>query len=163
MESAHRPDPAAGECLASVGQHPQRFELAVDLEHPQVRCAHCHDRDRVGVECICLAVVAGVEEPHPGGELRGDIDDVLAGLEEPLSEWTACAVGALDRPDPVRRGRHRYYELGSPLLSHASSRCPAGRRPKEGHTRERVGSPEESGPAGHLDRVWPDTGPTGIV
>ena len=62
-----------------------------------------------------------------------------------------------------RRGGHCYYELGSPLLSHASSRRPTGRKPEESHTHERVGSRDGERPAEHLDRVWPDTGPTGIV
>ncbi|MEJ7705938.1 MAG: hypothetical protein WKF82_00915 [Nocardioidaceae bacterium] len=60
---------------------------------------------------VGLAVVAGVEEPDPGGELGRDIDDVLAGLEQPLGERTADAVGALDGPDPLgpglRVGPHR--------------------------------------------------------
>ena len=62
-----------------------------------------------------------------------------------------------------RRGGQCYYEQGSPLLSHASSRCPAGRRPKESHTRPSGGQPHGEPPAEHLARVWPDTGPTGIV
>ena len=33
---------------------------------------------------VGLAVVAGVEEPHPGGELGWDVEDVLAGLRESL-------------------------------------------------------------------------------
>jgi hypothetical protein len=47
----------------------------------------------VRVEGVGLAVVTGVEEPDPGGELGRDIDDVLAGLEEPL-----CQRG---RPTPL--------------------------------------------------------------
>ena len=35
---------------------------------------------------IGLVVVAGVEQPDPGGELRRDVDDVFAVLEEPLRE-----------------------------------------------------------------------------
>lgn len=42
-------------------------------------------------------------------------------------------------------------------------RCPAGCRPIASHTRRRVGSPIESEPAGHLDRVWPDTDPAGSL
>src|SRR4051812_2884050 len=59
-----------------------------------------------------------------------------------------------------RRGGQCYYEQGSPFLSHASSRCPTGRRPKASHTGDAGGQPQEEPPAGHLDRVWPDTGPT---
>src|SRR4051812_36849522 len=57
-----------------------------------------------------------------------------------------------------RRGGHCYYEQGSPLLSHASSRCPVGRRPEESHTAE-VGSPEESRPPD----TWTESGQTPIL
>lgn len=131
--------------------------------------------------------MAGVEEPHACGELGWHVDDLLAGGDESLGQWTTGAVGSLDGPEsvgpllhvPLHRGvpgvgglkpsaaeepfegvddldRHRhlvgvdpddhalrlahlltssvlwhplgrrggqcYYELGRPLLSHASSR-----------------------------------------
>jgi hypothetical protein len=34
--------------------------------------------------------------------LGWDIDDLLAGLEQPLGQRASDTVGALDRPDPVR-------------------------------------------------------------
>ena len=83
-------------------QHPQRLELTVAAQHPQRRGADRDDRDRVGVAGIGLAVVAGVEEPHPGSELGRHVHDVLAGLEEPLRQRPAGAVASLDRPDPLR-------------------------------------------------------------
>ena len=224
LESAHGLDPATGERLAAVGQHPHRLELAVDLEHPQVRGADGDDRDRVGVEGVGLAVVAGVEEPDPGGELGRHVDDVLAGLEQPLGERTSGTVGALDRPDPVRPGLgvgpHRrvaglvggepsraeqllvlvddldrrrqlvgidpdddlLHALLPPVLVPIGTArwallLRAGQSPleprlvtvpggpqteREPHPR-RVGSPKESEPAEHLDRVWPDTGPAGSL
>ena len=81
LESAYRLDATTGECLAPVCQHPHRFELAVDLEYPQVRGADGYNSNRVSVVGVGLAVVAGVEEPHPGGELGRHVDDLLAGLE----------------------------------------------------------------------------------
>ena len=62
-------------------------------------------------------------------------------------------------PTMMPTGGQRYFELGSPLLSHASSQRPVGCKPESSHTHNRVGSPKESEPAGHLDRVWPDTDP----
>jgi len=59
-----------------------------------------------------------------------------------------------------RRGGQCYYEQGSPSLSHASSRCPAGCKPMVSHTDDAGGQPHAERPAEHLDRVWPDTGPT---
>ena len=51
---------------------------------------------------VGLAVVAGVEEPDPGGELRWHVDHLLAVLEQTLREGTAGAVASLNRPDPLR-------------------------------------------------------------
>ena len=64
---------------------------------------------------VGLAVVAGVEQPDPGRELRRDVDDLLAVLEESLRQRPAGSVAALDRPDPLRPGRG--------VLAH---RCVAG-------------------------------------
>ena len=97
-------DPTPGQRFTAVGQHPQRLELAVELQHPQAAGADRDDRDRVRVAGVGLAVVAGVEEPDPGRELGRHIDDVLAVLEQPLRQRPAGAVGALDRPDPLRPG-----------------------------------------------------------
>ena len=47
---------------------------------------------------VGLAVVPGVEQPHPRGQLGRDVHDDLAGLEQPLRQRTARTVGALDRP-----------------------------------------------------------------
>jgi hypothetical protein len=102
LEPVDRLDPASGQGFASVGEHPQRLELAVDLKHAQGRGADCDDRDRVGIAGVGLAVVAGVEMPDPCRELRRDIDDLLAGLEQPLGQRSSDTVGAFDRPDPVR-------------------------------------------------------------
>jgi hypothetical protein len=58
----------------------------------------------VRVAGVGLAVVAGVEEPHPRRQLRRHVDDPFAGLEEPLSQWPSGTVAALDRPHAVRPG-----------------------------------------------------------
>lgn len=64
---------------------------------------------------IGLAVVSGVKQPHPSGQLRGDVDDALAVFEESLPERPAGAVAALDCPDP--------FGPGARVLPH---RCVAG-------------------------------------
>lgn len=58
----------------------------------------------MGVVGISLAVMAGVEEPHPRGELGRHVNDLLAVLEKPLSQRTSDTVGSFDRPDPFRPG-----------------------------------------------------------
>ena len=106
-------DPAPGQLLAAVGEHPQRLELAVELQHPQALGADRDDRDRVRVVGVGLAVVAGVEQPDPGGELRRDVDDVLAVVEQPLRQRPAGAVAALDRPDPLGPGLRRSLRIAA--------------------------------------------------
>ena len=102
LEPVHGLDPPPAEGFAPVGQHPQGLELTVEGQDPQACGAHGDHRDGVRVVGVGLAVVPGVEEPDPGGELGGDVDDVLAGLEQPLCQRPAGAVGALDRPRPSR-------------------------------------------------------------
>ena len=53
---------------------------------------------------VGLAVVAGVEQPDPGGELGGDVNDSFAVFEESLRERPAGPVAALDCPDPLGPG-----------------------------------------------------------
>src|SRR3712207_8469328 len=43
--------------------------LLIEGEHPQVRGAERGGGDRVGIGGVGLAGVAGVEDPHPRGEL----------------------------------------------------------------------------------------------
>ena len=86
-------DPAPGQLLAAVGQHPQRLELAVERQHPQACGADRDHRDRVRVVGVGLAVVAGVEQPDPGRELGRHVDDVLA-----VGSSSRCASG---RPAPL--------------------------------------------------------------
>ena len=64
-------DPAPGERFAAVGEHPQRLELTIELQHPQGRGADRDHGDRVGIVGVGRAVVAGVEDPDPDGELGG--------------------------------------------------------------------------------------------
>jgi hypothetical protein len=94
------PDPC--EFFAAVDQHPQRLELDVIAQHPQVLGADRDHRDRVGVVCVGLAVVPGIEQPGAGGELGGHVDHLLTVGQQPLRQRPAGAVAALDRPHPLR-------------------------------------------------------------
>src|SRR3954451_12936550 len=70
-----------------------------------------------------------------------------------LLRWLFVAIGTARWAVLLRAGQS---------LSHASSRCPTGCRPEVSHTRKpRVSSRIESVPPDTLDRVWPDSGPTG--
>jgi len=104
LESVDGLDPAPGEGFASVGEHPQGFELPVESQHTQGLGA---DRDRghcMSVVGVCLAVVAGVEQPDTGSELGWDVDDPLAVFEESLRKRPAGSVASLNSPDPLRPG-----------------------------------------------------------
>jgi len=168
--------------------------------------------------------VAGVEQPDAGNELGWDVDDVLAGLEQPLGEGTADAVGALDGPDPVLPGPsvgpHRgiaglvggeptraeqfswpsttsivadslsgidpdddvlhvllppvlvpigtarwavLLRAGQSLLEPRLVTVPGGLQTESEPHPDTGGQPRRELPAGHPDRVWPDTDPAGSL
>ena len=74
---------------------------AQDPASPRRICPWSHRHDGDGVR-IGLAVVPGVEQPHPGGQLGRDVDHVLADIKQPLSQGTTGTVGTLDRRGLLR-------------------------------------------------------------
>jgi hypothetical protein len=71
----------------------------------------------VRVVGVGLALVAGVEEPRAGRQLRGDVNDVLAVREQPLRQRPAGAVAALDRQTRSGQARACLPIAASPALS----------------------------------------------
>jgi hypothetical protein len=59
-----------GELVTTLAEHTQRLELTVLDHYPKTFGADRDDSDRVGVQRIGLAVVAGVEEPPPNSQQR---------------------------------------------------------------------------------------------
>ena len=116
MEPVHGLHALVGQFVAAVGEHPKRLEPTVSSGDPQTRGADRDDRDRVRIQRIGLAVMAGVEEPHPRGQLRRNIEDLFAGLDQALRQRTTGTVGALDRPDPMRPLPHIPPQRGIPSL-----------------------------------------------
>ena len=110
MSPAH---PTVRQLVAAVGQHPQRLELPIDCQLAQAGCKQRDHRDRVRVQRVGLAVVAGVEEPDPGGELRRDVNDPLTGRDQPLGQRTARAVCSLDSPDPLAATSSRSVRIAA--------------------------------------------------
>lgn len=53
---------------------------------------------------VGLSVVPGVEQPHPVGGLRRDVEHPLTGLKRPLRQRPSNAVRVLDRSGPFRPG-----------------------------------------------------------
>ena len=121
LESVHGLHPTVGQFVAAVGQHSQGLELPIGSELAQAGSAQRDHRDGVRVERVGLAVVAGVEEPDPSGQLRRDVNNPLAGtsttrspvatsrlagLDESLGQRAARAVGSLHGPDALRPRLH---------------------------------------------------------
>ena len=74
----HCLDPGPAQLGAPVDQHPQRLQLDVIGQHPKLPGADRNYRHGVRVVGVGLAVVPGVEQPRPRGQLRRDVHDVLA-------------------------------------------------------------------------------------
>ena len=99
-------NPTPGQRLAAVGEHPQGLKFTVDLQNTQSLGSDRDDRDRVRIARVGLAVMTGIEQAHSRGELGRHVNDLLAGFQEPLGQWSTGSVGALDSPDPVRPCLH---------------------------------------------------------
>ena len=127
LEPVNGLDPAPGQRLTAVGEQAHRLQLTVDLQDAQRVGADRDDRDRVSVERVGLPVVAGVEQPDPGGELGRHIDNMFPSFEEPLGERTSNSVSALDGPDPVRPGLRVLPHRGVASLVGAESTRPQQR------------------------------------
>lgn len=102
MQLGHHPGVVLAEGAATVDQNPQQGRLLIVDQRAQPGHAGADQRDGVGVGGIGLAALAGGEHPRPGGQLRWDVDDLLAVGEQPVGDVPADALAALDRPDPVR-------------------------------------------------------------
>ncbi len=115
---------AAGDLVAGPGQVP--VPLGPHLQHrgvilgphlPPGPGAQRRDRDRQGVIRIVLVGVPGLQQPHPGGQLRRHIEHPLPGSDQLLGQQVPQAGRALHRPGPLRPGRRPGYE--PPGLSRA--------------------------------------------
>jgi hypothetical protein len=100
------------ELLAAVSEHPQRLELDVIGQHPQVLGADRHHRNSVRIVCVGLSVVPGVEQPRPSRQLGRHIDHLFTVREQLLRQRPARAVAAFDSPHPFRPSRHRLPHRG---------------------------------------------------
>jgi len=89
VQPVHGLHPPSRQLVAPVCQQPQRDQLLIEREHPQVRGAQCCGRDRVGVGGVGLPGVAGVEDPDPCRELGRDVDHRLTVGEQPLRQRPA--------------------------------------------------------------------------
>jgi hypothetical protein len=125
VNSVHALDAGPGQFRAPVHQQPQSLEVHVVGQHPQTLGAHRDHGDRVRVVRVGLAVVAGVEHPRPGRQLRRHIHHMLTVGQQPLRQRASGTVAALDRPHPIRVGHDVSPHRRVPGLVRAE---PAGRQ-----------------------------------
>ena len=114
----HRVQPAGG-LVAAPGQVPVPF--GPHLQHhgvvlgehrarglgPQRR-----DRHRPGVIRVVLVCVSGLQQPHPGGQLRRHIGHPFPGGGQLLGQQAPQPGGALHRPGPLRPRPRPRHQLG---------------------------------------------------
>ena len=95
---------------APVDQHAQHGQLFIIDHRSQPAQPGADQCDRVRVGGVGLTALAGGGGAHPGGQLRRDVDDLLAVGQEPQRDVPADAVAALDGPHPLRPlSRHREH------------------------------------------------------
>jgi hypothetical protein len=111
--------------------------------------ACCRPRERALLPLWCLGRLS-LHRCFDGADLRGV---VALGCSLSRSSFQDS------RSDRRRRGGQCYFELGSPLLSHASPRCSADRSPDESHTNKWWAAAKE----GVLSNTWTESGQTSIL
>lgn len=102
MQPVDRLGAGTAELVAAVDQLPHHHQFRVDVDLDQVRRPQRNHRDRVRVDRVGLAAVAGGEHPHLSGQLRRHVHHGLAVVHQSVCDVLANPVAALDRPDPIR-------------------------------------------------------------
>ena len=98
---------------APVDQDPQHRQLLVVDHRPQPGHPGADQRDGVRVGGVGLAALPGGEDPRPGGQLRRDVDDLLAVGQQPHAR---CAGRCPLQPSiaQTRSGHRRGVAPASP-------------------------------------------------
>ena len=110
VQPVDRLRPGAAQLVAAVGEHAHHHQVIIDLDLHQARAAQRDHRDRVRIDRIGLAAVAGGEHPDLRRQLRRHVEHRLTVVDQAVRDVLADAVAALDRPHPVSepaaRGEH---------------------------------------------------------
>ncbi|WP_280427772.1 hypothetical protein [Nocardia brasiliensis] len=91
------------EPVAAVGEHAEGDEFRIGVNAAQVRYVQGGQGDRMSVDRIGLAAVAGGEDPHLSREFRRDIEDDFPVMDQAVGQVAADAAAALRSPKPGRR------------------------------------------------------------
>jgi hypothetical protein len=111
-------------------------------------------RWRFSLRCVLVTSPARLAAGSPSRNCpgRGEDEEVHRRTQGPGHRPRLTTDGPTRCRTRSRRAEQSPFE---PRLA----TCPTDRRPEESPTHTGVGSHEKSAPAGHLNRVWPDTGP----
>jgi hypothetical protein len=114
MEPVEGPGALTHQVVAAVRQQPQDDRVVLEADLAKARGPNGGHGDRDGVVGVALAAVAGRQQPHPGGQLGGHVNDRFTLADQLLGEPAAKAAGAFHRPAPL-----------GPALGPATQRTPA--------------------------------------
>ena len=117
-----------------LGPHLQHRRVVLGHHRPRRLGPQRRDRHRQRVVRVVLVRVTSLQQPHPGRQLRLNVQYPLAGGDELLGQQAAQPGGALHRPGPLRprrRPRHQLPGLTQPTRGPASRPAapPPGRSP----------------------------------
>jgi hypothetical protein len=101
MEPVEGPGALTHQVIAAVREQPQDIGVVLDADLAEAAGAMGGHGDRDGVVGVALAAVAGRQQPHPGGQLGGHVEDRFAVADQLLREPAAKAAGALHGPAPL--------------------------------------------------------------
>ena len=127
-----------------------------------------------GNRCVSDRAGAGDEGAHghcwhylavlPGDKSWQTLDKAAVGLGNETGKLRDVRPAVTSRGGLVKSPEEvEQLEQGRPLWSHAPARRPTGTQTEKEPHQQAGGQPQGEHPAERLDRVWPDTGPRGIV
>jgi hypothetical protein len=103
--------------IAAVAEQAEDHRLVLEGDRAQPPVMDSGGGDRGGVGQVGLAGVASPQQPGPGGQLGGHVQDLLAGGDQQLRDAAAQAGSALHRPAPLRPGGCPFQQLGRGLAA----------------------------------------------
>ena len=117
-----------GQLAVPVGPHPQHHGMVIGADGLADRASGARRSPptgrRSGRSCSSCP---SRQQPDPGAELGLDVDDLLPGGHELLSQQVPEAARALDRPGPLRPVRRPFHQPGCLGAEARTRTVPSGR------------------------------------
>ena len=111
MQPAHRLGPQAGQVLVPVGEQPQHHHRVLHRDRSQPLVTQRRDGSGQRVVGVVLRPPARAEQADLRRQRRRDVDDILTGPDQLLSQQEPQPTRGLDRPPPVRERRSERQKL----------------------------------------------------